>query len=70
MPTQRDEATMNDIPCDLCGLDVGNKPFLLPTPAGEKRFCCEGCRGIYQMLHQIEDPPAAPAPASTPRSTS
>ncbi len=41
-------------PCDLCGLDTGLKPFPLPTPAGEKLLCCEGCRGIYQMLHQIE----------------
>ncbi len=21
------------------------------------RFCCEGCRGIYEMLHDIQAPP-------------
>lgn len=53
-------------PCDLCGLDTGLKPFPLPTPAGEKLFCCEGCRGIYQMLHQIEEAPPPPPPKESP----
>ncbi|MCK6411636.1 MAG: hypothetical protein L6Q55_04335 [Azonexus sp.] len=39
--------------CELCGLDVGTRPFLLNTPEREVRFCCEGCRGIYEMLHDI-----------------
>lgn len=43
--------------CDLCGLDVGIKPFLLNTPEKRYQFCCEGCRGIYEMLHDIEDTP-------------
>lgn len=46
-------------PCDLCGLDVGIKPFPLSTPEKTLQFCCEGCRGIYQMLHDIKDSPAS-----------
>lgn len=38
--------------CDLCGLDVEVKGFELKTKEGEKKFCCEGCKGIYQMLHE------------------
>jgi hypothetical protein len=37
--------------CDLCGLDVEVEGFELKTTEGDKRFCCEGCKGIYQMLH-------------------
>lgn len=43
--------------CDLCGLDVGLKPFTLNTPDRIYRFCCEGCRGIYEMLHDIKEKP-------------
>ncbi len=45
--------------CDLCGLDVGVKPFLLNTPDKTYQFCCEGCRGIYEMLHDIKETPPA-----------
>ncbi len=38
--------------CDLCGLEVEVDGFQLKTVDGEKRFCCEGCKGIYQMLHE------------------
>ena len=38
--------------CDLCGLPVEVSGFELRTQDGEKYFCCEGCRGIYQMLHE------------------
>jgi hypothetical protein len=52
--------------CELCGLDVGIKPFALSTPAGELVFCCEACRGIYEMLHGIDATvPATPNDAST-----
>jgi hypothetical protein len=44
-------------PCDLCALDCGNKPFELATPERTLHFCCEGCRGIYQMLHDIKEAP-------------
>ncbi len=37
--------------CDLCGLGVEVDGFELKTTEGDKRFCCEGCKGIYQMLH-------------------
>jgi hypothetical protein len=43
--------------CDLCGLPVGLQDISLPTPERTFRFCCEGCRGIYQMLNDIEDTP-------------
>jgi hypothetical protein len=44
--------------CDLCGLDVGVKPFVLNAPEKQYQFCCEGCRGIYEMLHDIKEIPA------------
>ena len=39
-------------PCDLCGLTVEIDSFKLHTKEGDKQFCCEGCLGIYQMLHE------------------
>ncbi len=44
-------------PCDLCVLPVGAQPFHLITPEKRLAFCCEGCKGIYQMLHDIKDTP-------------
>ena len=44
-------------PCDLCGLDFGIKPFTLNAPVKQYQFCCEGCRGIYEMLHDIKETP-------------
>lgn len=44
-------------PCDLCDLDCGVKPFTLPTPDKTLKFCCEGCKGIYEMLHEIKETP-------------
>ncbi len=38
--------------CDLCGLTVEINDFNLHTTEGDKKFCCEGCLGIYQMLHE------------------
>lgn len=43
--------------CDLCGLAVGVKPFVLNAPDRQYRFCCEGCRGIFEMLHDIQEAP-------------
>ena len=40
--------------CDLCGLPVETPDFFLLTTSGRKDFCCEGCHGIYQMLHEEE----------------
>lgn len=48
-------------PCDLCALPVGIKPFVLETPARTLEFCCDGCLGIYEMLHQINETPVAAA---------
>ena len=47
--------------CDLCGFPVGLQDFSLPTPERTLRFCCEGCKGIYQMLNDIEDTPGPSA---------
>ena len=38
--------------CDLCGLPVEVPGFDLGTSEGKKEFCCEGCQGIFQMLHE------------------
>jgi hypothetical protein len=51
--------------CDLCGLDIGIKPFYLENKGKKLQFCCDGCLGIYQMLHEIE-PTATPG---TPNDT-
>ncbi|MGI9211860.1 MAG: heavy metal translocating P-type ATPase metal-binding domain-containing protein [Methylococcaceae bacterium] len=37
--------------CDLCHLPVEVTGFTIQSSQGEKRFCCEGCKGIYLMLH-------------------
>lgn len=50
--------------CDLCGLDVGNKPFVLHTPEGDLKFCCDGCLGIYRLLNDVEEVPQDASPAS------
>ena len=51
------EAPDAKAPCDLCSLPVGIRPFTLATPEKTFRFCCEGCKGIYEMLHQINKSP-------------
>ena len=38
--------------CDLCGLPVETPGFTLKTNEGDKAFCCEGCKGIYQLLNE------------------
>jgi hypothetical protein len=39
--------------CDLCGLAVEVEGFKLITQTeGAKKFCCEGCKGIFQMLNE------------------
>jgi hypothetical protein len=52
-------------PCDLCSLPVGARPFSLATAEKTFLFCCEGCKGIYQMLHQINEAPGASQDNST-----
>jgi hypothetical protein len=48
----------DDHACDLCGLDIGVKPFYLDGVEKRLQFCCEGCLGIYQMLHETDPQPA------------
>ncbi|WP_333877480.1 heavy metal translocating P-type ATPase metal-binding domain-containing protein [Methylobacter sp.] len=45
---------MNDTKevCDLCGLVIETPGFTLKTKEGDKAFCCEGCKGIYQLLNE------------------
>ncbi|MFI3137569.1 MAG: heavy metal translocating P-type ATPase metal-binding domain-containing protein [Methylococcaceae bacterium] len=38
--------------CDLCGLTIELLGFDLKTKQGDVHFCCEGCKGIYQMLNE------------------
>ncbi len=40
--------------CDLCSLTVEISGFGLKTLEGDKFFCCEGCKGIYHMLHDAQ----------------
>lgn len=51
--------------CDLCGLDVGIKPFYLESAGKRLQFCCDGCLGIYQLLHETEAPVAPVTPDDT-----
>ena len=41
----------NTYACDLCNLPVEISGFELMTRTGLKRFCCEGCVGVYEMLN-------------------
>ena len=38
--------------CDLCGVVIKLPEFTLKTTIGEKLFCCEGCKAIYQLLNE------------------
>lgn len=40
--------------CDLCGLPVKNESWVLQTPERRYAFCCEGCQGIFRLLHDPE----------------
>jgi hypothetical protein len=53
------------IACDLCSLDCGVKPFDLATPDRTLHFCCEGCRGIYMMIHDLAEVPQSAQNAHT-----
>ena len=55
----------HDRACDLCGLDVGIKPFYLDSAGKRLQFCCDGCLGIYQMLHETESPVTLVTPDDT-----
>ncbi len=40
--------TVNKNTCIHCGADCGKTPVLL----GDKPFCCNGCRTVYELLHE------------------
>ena len=44
----------NSQSCDLCQLPIEVSGYEVKTPGGLKHFCCEGCQGIYRMLHEGE----------------
>jgi hypothetical protein len=52
MTGNREVAVPPDRPCDLCSLPVGVAPYQVLTTEGSKFFCCEGCEGIYRILHE------------------
>lgn len=55
---------MNHRPCDLCGLPADAQPHELRARERTWLFCCEACKGIFQMLHGVEElPPPPPPPA-------
>ncbi len=54
--------------CDLCSLPVEIDDFRLQTKTGLKQFCCEGCLGIYRMLHESEIIEAAEKDADSGKS--
>lgn len=37
--------------CELCQQAVLLDDFVLATQQGEKYFCCEGCKSIFQLLN-------------------
>jgi hypothetical protein len=49
------EGERQPLVCDLCGLDIEQDRFLILTTENILHFCCEGCQGIYRMLHQLEE---------------
>jgi len=55
--------------CDLCGLGLGLRPVRVRDPERELQFCCEACRGIYELLHGLRSrtSPAEPGKPRTPR---
>jgi hypothetical protein len=60
--------TKNTTPaCDLCGLPVEIPDFSLSTTDGPKHFCCEGCQGIYRLLHEAAILPDADVDVSLSR---
>ena len=38
--------------CNLCGLSLETVIFELKTSKGNKIFCCEGCKEVFQMLNK------------------
>lgn len=41
--------------CDLCGLPLPAKDYAVTMSGRTMRFCCEGCKGIWLMLHPESD---------------
>ena len=41
--------------CDLCGLPLPAHPWRLQTIDRGYTFCCEGCLGIFRLLHDPEE---------------
>ncbi|CDK97469.1 protein of unknown function [Magnetospirillum gryphiswaldense MSR-1 v2] len=37
--------------CDLCGLPLPVRAYRIETPERPMQFCCDGCKGIWLMLH-------------------
>ena len=48
---------MSELVCDLCSLAVEHDVYRVRTAEGTLHFCCDGCRGIYRMLHEPQELP-------------
>lgn len=53
-----------DKTCDLCGLPVDEKPYLLEDRGATLHFCCEGCLGIYRLLNELDEDQAMTSTAA------
>lgn len=59
--------THTEISCALCNLPVLVRDFRLWKKSGEPlHFCCEACRGVYEMLHESELKEEPTLPPNTP----
>lgn len=52
MVTDNPTATDQDLSCDLCGLEITDKPILQVFDGEGKHFCCKGCARVYQAAYE------------------
>jgi hypothetical protein len=45
------EEKQQPLSCDLCGLEADPDRFSIHVSDKVLHFCCEGCQGIYLILH-------------------
>jgi hypothetical protein len=58
--------SLADQQCDLCGLPIERHPYELRSTERTYIFCCDACKGIFQMLNDVEELPEADAKESSP----
>jgi heavy metal translocating P-type ATPase len=61
MPRQISDSEATQIPrtavCALCGLDVGRSKAQLVVNGEVHRFCCQGCRYVFEILFNTPEGP-------------